>query len=158
MKYFVLTSICIFFIFTYSQSSFCQMESQSTPIEPGNIKYPIKIGIFSGISLPLSPAELINKPTSATSKVQQSLLNGLNGLGYGYTMDIGIIVKYPLSANIILGGNIEYSGWKSINSCNCIDSVSKSENNLDLLQFGFLAQYSFYDKFFSFIEINLKFF
>ncbi|OGU16088.1 MAG: hypothetical protein A2X61_13325 [Ignavibacteria bacterium GWB2_35_12] len=124
-------------------------------LEPG-IMHPIIIGVLGGINLPLSPSELVNKPTTATQYVQQSLLNGLNGLGFQSTYNFGIVAKYTLSKKFLLGANIEYSGWKSINSCNCNDTIGKSENKLTLFHFGFFLQYFIYKNLYAVPEISFN--
>jgi opacity protein-like surface antigen len=132
-------------------------ESQSNPINPGKMVYPVKIGLFGGINSTVLPSEMVNKPTTATKDVQQSLLNGFDGLGFGQTINFGIIAKYPLSESFYFGAGIEYSGWKSENSCNCNNIVDNSQNSLSLLHFGLLSQYYLLGKLYTFAELGLNF-
>jgi len=129
----------------------------ATPLKPGEAIHQLKIGVFGGANYPLSPSVLVNKPTSATKSVQNSLLNGFDGLNYGLTYNFGIVGKYQLSEKLYLGTNIEYSGWESTNSCNCNDTVSKSENKLTLLHFGIFSQYFLFKILYVSPEISLNF-
>jgi opacity protein-like surface antigen len=130
--------------------------SQSNPIKPGQMVYPVEIGLYSGINNPLSPSEIVNKPTTAAKDIQQSLLNGFDGLGFGPTVNLGVVVKYPLSETFYLGANVEYSGWKSNNSCNCSDNIDKSLNSLNLIHFGLMTQYYLYDLLYASGELGLN--
>ena len=136
----------------------CQEEEPSSPLKQGKTIYPIKIGIFGGIQIPISPDELVNKPTTATKAVDKSLLNGLNGLGYGSTINFGAVVKYPLSKKINLGTNLEYFGWKGEYNCDCIDTVSRSNNSLTLVHLGIFLQYAIYRNLYVAPEISLNVF
>ena len=158
MRYLIYVKIFTILLFCNYYTVIGQEETQSSPLEPGEKIYPIKIGMLSGAHLPLSPAELVNKPTTATETVQSSLLNGLDGLGYGPTINFGIIGKYPFSEKLYLGASIEYSGWNSENSCNCNDNIYKSENSLTMLHFGVFAEYFLYDKFYVSPELSLNLF
>jgi opacity protein-like surface antigen len=130
--------------------------SQSNPISPGKTILPVKIGLFGGVNSTVSPSEMVNKPTTASKDVQQSLLNGFNGLGFGQAINLGVVVKYPLTEDIYLGADVEYAGWKSTNSCNCNDNIDKSENSLSLLHFGLLSQYYLFDKLYASTELGLN--
>jgi len=156
MKFISIFVILIFFNFLLLYS---QENKQGSPIEPGKKIQSFKIGILGGINIPLSPPELVNEPTTATKEVQPSLLNGLNGLGFGTTYNFGIIGKYSVSELMLIGANIEYSGWKSINSCNCDDEeFGKSENSLSLLHFGIFYHYFLYENLYAGPEIGFNFF
>ena len=158
MKNYIYVQIFAMLIFSIFNIAMSQELTQPSPLEPGKIIHPVKIGLYAGNNLPLSPSELSGKPTTATQNVQQSLSNGLNGLGFGSTISMGVIAKYPLSEKFLLGANIGYSGWKSENSCNCSDKIGTSTNSLTFLQFGALAQYFLFDKFYATVELNMNMF
>lgn len=156
MKYLILLMISAILFFCNFHHTFSQEEYPATPIKPGYLIYPIKIEVFGGINLPVSPSELVNKPTTATREVQKSLLNGFNGLGFAQTFNFGIVAFYPLNDKIYLGMGIDYSKWESINSCNCNDTLGMSVNSLTMLDFAFIAQYFLYDKLYSKTELGLN--
>ncbi len=138
---------------------YSQENKQGSPTEPGKKIQSFKIGLLGGINIPLSPLELVNKPTTATKEVQTSLLNGLDGLGFGTTYNIGVTGKFPLSELFLSGANLEYSGWESINTCNCQDEeFGKSENSLSLLHFGIFYHYFLYENLYAGPEIGFNFF
>lgn len=151
--------ITLLFLVIYHHSAFSQDTSLSTPLIPGGLIKSFKIGAFGGINYPLNPAELTNAPKISSALVQQSLLNGRDGLGYKFTYNAGLCAKYPFSPKFYLGANISYSGWKSTTSCNCPDSLfGKSENSLGLFQITILPQYFFFDNFYIAPELNLNMF
>ena len=99
----------------------------------------------------------MNKPTIASKQVEASLLNGLNGLGFGTSANFGIVGKYPLNKKIYLGSTIEYSGWSSTNSCDCNDSIATSENSLSFFQISAFLQYYLINKLYAYPEISFNF-
>ncbi|MFH1050438.1 MAG: hypothetical protein V1779_05835 [bacterium] len=152
-------SIFVLIIFSNFFLLYGQEIKQGSPIEPGKKIQSFKIGLLGGINTPLSPPELVNKPTTATKEVQPSLLNGLDGLGFGTTYNFGVTGKYPVSESMLLGANIEYTGWSSINSCNCQDEeFGKSENSLSLLHFGIFYHYFLYENLYAGPEFGINFF
>jgi hypothetical protein len=156
MKCFIDVKIFILLLLFNCSFAICQDVKPATPIQPGERIHALKIGVFGGLNLPVKPSELVSKPTVATMEVQQSLLNGLDGLGYGPTVNLGVVAKYPLSDKFYLGANIEYSGWKSTNSCNCNDIVGKSVNSLTMLNFGVFSQYVLFYNFYIAPEISFN--
>jgi hypothetical protein len=154
----LLLLITLFFVFSIQSQLNSQHNTPDTPLLPSEKIHSIKIGVFGGFNEPISPTEIVNKPTTATMNVQQSLLNGLDGLGYQSTYNIGIVAKYPLSQKYLSGINIEYSGWKSTNSCNCYDSVGISENKLTMIRFGFFIQYFIYKNLYVIPELSFNLF
>jgi opacity protein-like surface antigen len=156
-KIFIL--IPMLYLLMFHQSAFGQDTSLSDPLIPGGLIKSFKIGAFGGINYPLSPAELTNAPKNSTALVQQSLLNGRDGLGYKFTYNAGLYAKYPFSPKFYLGANISYSGWKSTTSCNCTDSLlGKSENSLGFFQITIMPQYFFFNNFYVAPELNLNMF
>jgi opacity protein-like surface antigen len=154
VKFLILLLICSFQFASAKQSG--NKDASSNPVGLGQKNIPVKIEVFGGINNPLSPSEIVNKPKIAVKDVQQSLLNGLDGLGYGPTINFGAAVKYPFSETYYMGVTAEYSGWQSNNSCNCNDVIGKSENSLSLLHFGLLSQYYLIDNLYASIELGLN--
>jgi hypothetical protein len=156
MKFILMLALLVLSNFLLLSS---QEIKQSTPLKPGAKTQIFKIGIYGGINIPISPPELVNKPTTATNEVQKSLLNGLNGLGFGTTYNIGIIAKYTLSEKFLLGANLDYSAWKSKNSCNCQGTdFGKSENSLANLHIGIFSHYFLYENLYAGPEFSLNIF
>ena len=157
MKKILFGLIIIFFGFCLSIRAFGQDSLRSNPLEPVTMLKIFKIGIYSGINNTLGPSIMKNAPKFGTPAVQKSLLNGLDGLGFANSVNFGIFGNYPISSKISLGANLEYSQWKSDNSCNCQDTGGGlSHNSLFLYHLALFAQYKFLYGFYIAPEINLN--
>ena len=155
-SYYIFLSVFLFILnFNYS---FCQESAISNPLDPGKLKDNVKFGLLMGINYPLSPSELTNKPQAATPKVQQSLLNGFDGLGFKSTYDLGIIIRYSLSKKFRIGSDISFTGWKSQINSNLPDSIWKSNNSLSMAGFALLMQYNFFGNFYITPELTYNLF
>jgi len=105
----------------------------------------------------LSPKELVNKPTKALKSVDESLLNGFDGLGYNITYHIGLELKYDINDNFKLTAQINNSLWNSINSCDCFNEpFGESENTLSLWQIAFSLHYNFYENLYFSPELSIN--
>ncbi len=139
-------------------SIFSQQSILSDPLVPSKPMNRMKIGFLAGINYPSSPSELNSNPVKSTPKVQQSLLNGLDGLGFNATYDLGLMLRFQATKSLNIGSDISLTGWKSQISCNCSDSLWVSTNSLSMVGFGFLFQYFIYDNFFITPEISYNIF
>ena len=119
-------------------------QQEANPLNPGKSTHTAEIGLSGGSSFLLSPSILTNIPTKALSTTQKSLSNGLNGLGYNATFNLGILAKFPITGNFLLGGAVNYSSWSSKSKCSCKDNFTyNSENTLTNIQVSVNAYYYF---------------
>ena len=146
------------FLFCFFQIASAADTTISSPINPAQIIHGFKIGIFGGVNIPISPKIMINSPSVATDSVQRSLMNGLDGLGYGTTYNLGLTAKYPLYEKFYLGANLSYTGWKSKSECQCGADSGSSENALSMFHFAIVPQYYFFMNFYAAPEISFNFF
>ena len=135
----------------------CQDSSKTNPLEPASEQKILKLGVFGGWNNTLAPSIMKNSPKFGSATVQKSLLNGLDGLGFANSFNLGIYGKYSLSNKLYLGANIGYTKWGSDNSCNCqpVDS-GLSQNSLSLYHFSVFAQYYFAYDFYMAPELSMN--
>jgi hypothetical protein len=101
----------------------------------------VKYGFYGGVNIPLAPDEMTRVP-KIYDKASESLMNGLDGLGFKSSYIIGIQSKFNLSYGFWLGSSFSYSSWLSNNSCKNgpIPKVN-SENFLSLFTFSIIPNY-----------------
>jgi hypothetical protein len=142
-------------------TSYLFAQQEANPLIPGRSIHAAAIGLSGGSSFLLSPSILTNIPTKALSTTQKSLSNGLNGLGYNATFNVGILAKFPIKGDFWLGGGLNYSSWSSKSNCSCKDIFTyNSENTLTNIQVSVNAYY-YFDSFSKIVfyvepEINLN--
>lgn len=153
------TLLILLFISTLTlnlKSIYGQDTLLSNPLIPQEKESNLSFGITAGLNLPLAPSILTRAPKTGTATVQKALLNGLDGLGYGITHDIGLLAKYSLDDNIMLAGALTYLRWKSENSCNCLDTSAVSTNILSSVSFSLSPQFRFLKSFYIAPELNFN--
>lgn len=132
---FIILGIQPFVIFSQSP------DDEATPLTPSISKYKSKVGIHGGVIIPISPEELYRVPR-IYDKSSESLMNGLNGLGYKETYNIGFDATFNFYRNFWTGINFSYSSWLSKNSCKYNSNpVVNSENFLSFFNFGINGYY-----------------
>ncbi|MCX6152760.1 MAG: hypothetical protein NT007_01230 [Candidatus Kapabacteria bacterium] len=153
VKYFILLFVPLIW-----QNNFASNLIQSSPLSPGNQQNETIYGITLGLGYPLSPAEMFKTPSSASTNVHANLLNGLDGLGYNFTYNVGFILKFPLNESFYIGSSLQFSQWSSSNKCNCLDNTAASQNTLSMAHTAISPQYYIYNGLFVFSEISFNIF
>lgn len=129
----------------------------STPLSPENNQKSFFLGLNVAENIPLNPNYFINPPTYYTEKTQQSLDNGLNGLGFGTSLSLGACIGYYLNTDISFLIHVDYSKWKSINTLFYSNSKTiNSENTLELFQIACSMRYYYNWNFYISPEISFN--
>ena len=155
----ILTSTLFILIYIQSNYLLSQTNKENNRAVPQtDAIYKIKYGFFGGLNMPLSPEEMTKIP-KIYDKSTESLLNGLDGLGYKTTYIIGFQGKFNFYPEFWAGGNFAYTSWLSKNSCfnDSIPTVN-SENFLSLFTFGINSFYYFTDIFYSGVGVDINLF